>query len=207
MGNSIVTLILILITVLVSFASFQNVDSLNKLIFYPYVIKDRNEWWRFISHGFIHADIMHLVFNMLTLYFFGRNIEYIFNDIFGNQIIYPVFYLTALIASSVPSYFKHKEHSWYRSLGASGAVSAVLFASIVFSPWEILRINFFIPIPAILFGVGYVAYSNYMSKRGDDNIGHDAHMWGAVYGFIFPLVLKPGVLPYFFNQLMHPPFF
>jgi membrane associated rhomboid family serine protease len=92
-------------------------------------------------------------------------------------------------------------------LGASGAVAAVLFATIVFDPWQTLMLNFFIPIPAMLFAIGYVAYSSYMSKKGNDNIGHDAHLYGAIYGFIFPMVMKPGVLPYFFNQLMHPHFF
>ncbi len=207
MGSSTITFIIIIVTVLVSYTSFQNVDTINKLIFYPYQIKDKKEWWRFVTHGFIHADLQHLIFNMLTLYFFGRNIEITFENLFGNSLIYPLFYISALIVSSIPSYFKHKDNGYYRSLGASGAVAAVLFATIVFDPWQTLMLNFFIPIPAMLFAIGYVAYSSYMSKKGNDNIGHDAHLYGAIYGFIFPMVMKPGVLPYFFNQLMHPHFF
>lgn len=207
MGSITITYLIIGITVLVSYGSFQREDYLNKLIFYPYIIEDRKEWWRFITHGFIHADFPHLIFNMLTLYFFGRNIEATFQNLFGNNLVYPLFYLSALIVSSVPSYNKHKNHSWYRSLGASGAVSAVLFATIVFDPWQTLMFNFFIPIPAILFAVGYVWYSSKMAKQAKDNIGHDAHLWGAIYGFVFPMVLKPGILPYFFSQLMHPRFF
>jgi membrane associated rhomboid family serine protease len=207
MGSSTITFIIIIVTVLVSYTSFQNVDTINKLIFYPYQIKDKKEWWRFVTHGFIHADLQHLIFNMLTLYFFGRNIEITFENLFGNSLVYPLFYLSALIVSSIPSYFKYKDNAYYRSLGASGAVAAVLFATIVFDPWQTLMLNFFIPIPAMLFAIGYVAYSSYMSKKGNDNIGHDAHLYGAIYGFIFPMVMKPGVLPYFFNQLMHPHFF
>jgi|688.fasta_scaffold415069_2 membrane associated rhomboid family serine protease len=207
MGSSTITFIIIIITVLVSYTSFQNVDTINKLIFYPYQMKDKKEWWRFVTHGFIHADLQHLIFNMLTLYFFGRNIEITFENLFGNSLVYPLFYLSALIVSSIPSYFKYKDNAYYRSLGASGAVAAVLFATIVFDPWQTLMLNFFIPIPAMLFAIGYVAYSSYMSKKGNDNIGHDAHLYGAIYGFIFPMVMKPGVLPYFFNQLMHPHFF
>lgn len=204
--SSTITFIIIGITAITSYASFQNSETLHKLIFYPALIKERREWWRFITHGLIHADYMHLIFNMLTLYFFGRNIEIMFEGLFGSTLVFPLFYLSALVVSSIPSYIKHKDHSWYRSLGASGAVSAVLFSTIVFDPWQTLMLNFFIPVPAILFAVGYVWYSHRMSQQGQDNIGHDAHLWGAVYGFIFPLVMKPGILPYFFKQLTHPHF-
>ena len=207
MGNFTITYLIIGITVITSYSSFQREDYLHKLIFYPYVIEDRKEWWRFITHGIIHADFQHLIFNMLTLYFFGRNIELTFESLFGNSLVYPLFYLSALVVSSAPSFYKHRNHSWYRSLGASGAVSAVLFATIVFDPWQTLMFNFFIPIPAILFAVGYVWYSQHMAKTAQDNIGHEAHLWGAIYGFVFPLVLKPAILPYFFTQLMHPRFF
>jgi membrane associated rhomboid family serine protease len=180
---------------------------LNRLIFYPVDIKNKNEWWRFITHGFIHADIQHLIFNMLTLYFFGRQIEITFEYLFGNPFVYPVFYLSALMFASAPSYGKHKDDNYYRSLGASGAIAAVLFATILFDPWQTLMLNFFIPIPALLFAVGYVVYSTYMSKKGGDNIGHDAHLWGAVYGLVFPIVFKPHLISYFLEQLKHPRFF
>lgn len=206
MSPGIITYLIIGITAITSFSAFSNVDFLNRLIFYPVEIKDRNEWWRFITHGFIHADIQHLIFNMLTLYFFGRQIEMTFEYIFGNPYVYPVFYLSALIAASLPSYAKHKEKSYYRSLGASGAISAVLFATILFDPWQTLMLNFFIPIPALLFAVGYVVYSSYMSKKGNDHIGHDAHLYGAVYGLVFPVVFKPQLISYFLEQLKHPRF-
>ncbi|HMT34806.1 MAG TPA: rhomboid family intramembrane serine protease [Chitinophagaceae bacterium] len=207
MSQGIVTYIIIGITAITSFSAFSNVDMLNRLIFYPVDIKNKNEWWRFITHGFIHADIQHLIFNMLTLYFFGRQIEITFEYLFGNPFVYPVFYLSALMFASAPSYGKHKDDNYYRSLGASGAIAAVLFATILFDPWQTLMLNFFIPIPALLFAVGYVVYSTYMSKKGGDNIGHDAHLWGAVYGLVFPIVFKPHLISYFLEQLKHPRFF
>lgn len=206
MGSITITYLLIGITVLTSLAGFQNNDLLNRMLFYPAEMKSRNEWWRIISHGFIHADFQHLIFNMLTLFFFGPFVESTFQTIFDNKLVYPLFYLAALIFSSVPSYFKHKDNFYYRALGASGAISAVLFTTILFNPWQILYLNFFIPIPAILFAIGYVAYSSYMGKKGTDNVGHEAHLWGAVFGLVCPVILKPGIFLYFINQLTHPNF-
>ena len=207
MNQSIITYILIGITAITSFTAFSNIELLNKMIFYPYEIKRKNEWWKFITHGFVHADMQHLIFNMLTLYFFGRQIEVTFQALFGNEWMYPVFYLSALFFASLPSYLKHKDNASYRSLGASGAISAVLFATIIFDPWQILYLNFFIPIPALLFAVGYVIYSSYMSKKGNDNIGHDAHLYGALYGIVFPIVFKPQLISYLIEELKHPRFF
>jgi membrane associated rhomboid family serine protease len=206
MQHSIITYILIGITALTSYSGFQNTDIINKMIFYPKEMNARNEWWRFITHGFIHADFQHLIFNMLTLFFFGPFVETTFAVLFDSHLVYPIFYLAALVFSSVPSYFKHKDNYYYRALGASGAIAAVLFTTILFNPWQILNVYLIIPIPAILFAVGYVAYSSYMSKKGNDGIGHEAHLWGAIFGLVCPIVLKPGVFPYFLNQLMHPPF-
>jgi membrane associated rhomboid family serine protease len=206
MQHSIITYILIGITALTSYSGFQNTDIISKMIFYPKEMNARNEWWRFITHGFIHADFQHLIFNMLTLFFFGPFVETTFAVLFDSPLVYPIFYLAALVFSSVPSYFKHKDNYYYRALGASGAIAAVLFTTILFNPWQILNVYLIIPIPAILFAVGYVAYSSYMSKKGNDGIGHEAHLWGAIFGLVCPIVLKPGVFPYFLNQLMHPPF-
>ncbi|HMN33670.1 MAG TPA: rhomboid family intramembrane serine protease [Chitinophagaceae bacterium] len=206
MESGIVTYILIAITGLVSFLSFSNVALLNKCIFYPYLMKDKSQWYRFISHGFIHGDMTHLLFNMLTLYFFGKNVEVIFFYLFGNIYIYPLFYLSALVFSSLPSYSKNKNNPHYSALGASGAVSAILFTTILFDPWQTILLKFIIPIPAILFAIGYVYYSHTMSKRGTDNIGHDAHLYGALFGIIFPVVFKPGLISIFIEQLSHPRF-
>lgn len=205
MQFSIVTMVLIAITCIVSYMGFSSNKLIDQLIFYPYEIKNKNSYYTFITHGFIHADGQHLLFNMITLFFFGMNVENAFNQIFGNEYIYPLFYLSALVFSSVPSYFKHKNNPQYRSLGASGAVSAVLFATVIFNPWAIIIIKF-IPMPAIIYAVGYTAYSAYMGRQNKDNIGHDAHLWGAIFGFLCPLVLKPQLLSFFIEQLKNPHF-
>lgn len=201
-----ITYIIIAITVICSYAAFQNESLISKCIFYPVGMQQYNQWWRFITHGFVHADMHHLVFNMLSLFFFGRMVENYFQTIFENQMVFPLFYISALIFSSIPSFFKHKSNQHYRSLGASGAVSAVLMASVLFDPWATILLKFIIPIPAILFAIGYIAYSAYMDKRNMDNIGHDAHLYGALYGFLFPLLFKSGLFMYFIHQLSSPRF-
>lgn len=201
------TYFILIATVLVSIGAFQNGDWWDKSVFYPYLIQRSKEWWRFVTHGFVHADYMHLIFNMLTLFFFGRAVEEAYVGMFGNQWMFPLFYVSALVVAALPDYVKHKDHSWYRSLGASGAVSAVLFSYILLDPWAELRINFIIPIPAILFAVGYLWYSTYMSKQQSDNIAHGAHLFGALYGMLFPMVFHPSIIPYFIEQIQHPRFF
>lgn len=198
-----ITYWLIGITVITSYCAFNNMTLMNQCLFYPVQIADRREYWRFISHGFVHADWQHLVFNMITLYFFGRFTEDAFQAIFGNEWVYPVFYLAALLASSLPSYQKNKNNGYYRALGASGAVSAVLYATVVFEPWNSIYI-YFIKVPAIIYAIIYLVYSNYMARKEIDNIGHDAHFYGAIFGFLFPLVFKPTLISYFISRLMAP---
>lgn len=163
------------------------------------------QWDRFVTHGFIHADGMHLLFNMFTLYFFGRAIEGLYQSfLFGYGFV--VFYVLAIVVAMVPSYIKHKDSASYLSLGASGGVSAVLFAFILLAPWEKIYLFAVVPIPAILFAVAYVAYSIYADKRGGSNINHMAHMWGGAFGVIATIILEPQVLPHFLNALLSPGF-
>lgn len=193
-----ITLIIVILTCLVSITAFSNQQMLEQSVFWPYYIKRKNEWWRFISCGFVHAGYMHLAFNMITLYFFGRIVEvYIFN-----RSGFVLFYVLALIASNIFSYLKHRDNFDYRALGASGAVSAVVFAFIILAPWEKIII-FVIPVPAIIYGVFYLAYSAYMSRKGYDNIGHDAHLWGGIFGIVYTLVLHPGLGQQFLQQLIN----
>lgn len=183
-----ITLIIIVITTLVSLGAFNNQKILNDLIFYPPAIHQQNQWYRFITCGLIHADFAHLLFNMLSFYFFGRLVEVVFIQFFpeGGKLIYLVMYISALIISILPTYFKHKENYYYRSLGASGAVSAVIFAGLIIAPTEKIYI-FFIPIgiPGFIFAPLYLLLSAMMEKRGGDNINHSAHIWGAIYGLVF----------------------
>lgn len=200
--NFPITYLIIGFTCLVSIPSFTNEKAINNMVFYPARMKDGKELYRFFTHGFIHADFMHLIFNMLTLYFFGPYIE----SILGRSS-FVILYLTALVASSLYDYFKHKENYSYRSLGASGAVSAVLFVTIINNPWakEICLFGI-LCLPNILFGLAYVVYCTYMDKKGGDNIAHNAHLWGGIYGFAFAAVTRPDLLRDFLQQITHPSF-
>jgi membrane associated rhomboid family serine protease len=166
----------------------------------------RHQYYRFITCGFIHADLMHLAFNMFTLYFFGRALENYYMGILGLQHYYfTILYLTALIVGNIPSYLKQRDNYNYRSLGASGAVCAVMFAFIMISPWDKLLVVV-IPMPAILYALLFLGYTIYMSRRGGDNVNHDAHLWGAIYGVVFTIVAHPGIVASFLNELSQPRF-
>jgi membrane associated rhomboid family serine protease len=199
----LITIILIAVTCAVSISCFQNRLLLEKLLFWPPAI-GRGQAYRFVTHGFVHADGQHLLFNMITLFFFGRAIEPFFERYIG-LVGFALFYLGGIIAAILPSYVQHARDSHYRSLGASGAVSAVLFAFILLAPWSTIYV-FFFPIPAILCAVGYMAYSFYASRQAMDNVNHSAHLWGAAYGVVFALIMEPRLGTHFVGQLMHPAF-
>jgi membrane associated rhomboid family serine protease len=194
------TLIIILITIAISLLAFNQSKIMNRLIFWPPAIQ-RGEYDRFFAHGFIHADGMHLLFNMITLFFFGRHVENFYRP-FLFEMGYILFYLGAIIVAIIPSYLKHKNDSRWASLGASGAVSAVLFTFILFEPWHIILV-YFIPVPAIIFGVLYVGYSIWSSRNRRDNINHSAHLWGAAYGIIISLAIQPSLFGNFLYKLTH----
>lgn len=198
------TFIIIILTCISSIAAFQNQSMMSRMVFSPYAIKRSSEWYRFITSGFIHGSWIHLFFNMYVLFLFGSitedYFEYFYRELGG--LFYVALYLIAIILSEVYSYFKHQDNAYYASLGASGAVSAILFASILFQPLSKIGLIFFpIGIPAFIFGVLYLLYSAYMAKQANDNIGHNAHFYGAVFGFIFPVVLKPMLIVNFFEQV------
>lgn len=188
-----ITLVLVLITGAISLFAFNNEKLKNDLMFYPPSI-NRGQVYRFITHGFIHADAFHLIFNLIAFYSFGESVERIFSldPVFGGagRIFYVVLYFTALIIASLPDYIKHRTDYYFRSLGASGAVSAVIFASILFNPNGGVGFAFIpgINIPGYIFGAIYIVVSTIMAKRGGDNIGHTAHLTGAVYGLIFTYI-------------------
>lgn len=200
------TIIIIAITVLVSIAAFNNMELMSKLIFWPAHMDSPKEYYRFITAGLIHADWMHLFFNMYVLWIFGEQIEDVFSGYIGKPFLYPLLYILGLIAASLPSFAKHKDDYYYRALGASGAVGSILFSFIYFAPWSTLYIFGLIPIPAILFGILYLAYSAYASNKGQDNIGHDAHFYGSVFGFVFTLLFDPSHGQVFLQQIMQPEF-
>ncbi len=195
-------LIIIAATVVVSFSGFSNGELVRKLIFWPPAITRDKEYYRLISYGLIHADFQHLLFNMFTLYFFGRAMEPLYDGRLG-PFGFVIFYVGGLVVSILPTYYKQRDNSRYQSLGASGAVSAVLFAYILLAPWSIIYV-FFFPVPAILYAALYVAYTFYMERQGMDSINHSAHLWGAAYGVLFTIIMEPRVIPLFLYGLTHP---
>jgi len=198
-----ITWIIIGTTALVSYMAFQNSELMGKLQFNAAKIVHEKEYYRLVSHAFIHANWSHLIVNMFVLFFFGRNIEAYFGYFFGNRATayFLLLYFGGILASNLWSLIKHKDNYYYNAVGASGAVSAVLFAAIFFNPWERLYLFAILPIPGILFAVGYLFYSYQSSKKSNDNIAHDAHLLGAIFGFIFPVILNPALFGQFIDKL------
>ena len=200
-----VTIILIIVTALVSILCFTGKLDIQKLMFNAYQVYHGKQWHRMFTHGLVHGGWGHLIFNMLTLYFFGRVVEIYFSALFGSvggALLFAAFYISAVAVSSIWDLIKHKDDYGYNALGASGAVSAVLFSSILFEPTMGIYIYLIpIPVPGYIFAPLYLLYCWYMAKRNMDNIGHTAHFWGAVYGLVFPIILSPGVVGHFISQL------
>ncbi len=197
-------LAIIAITALVSIMAMYNKDLFYRLKFSPYLILHSRQWYRLFTHAFVHAGWMHLLINMWVLYLFGQVVVDNYAGLFGIKGYYYfiILYVGAILISSLPSYGKYKDNPYYNAVGASGATSAVLFASILFYPiGKIMIFPIPIGIPAFIFGILYLIYSAYMSKRGGDNIGHDAHFWGAVFGVLFTIAIKPAVALYFIDQI------
>lgn len=200
----LITLAIVAITCIVSFMALNNGRLMQDLILWPPAIEKKKEYHRLVTYGLIHADFGHLFFNMLTLFFFGRAMEPFYAAHLG-MTGFALFYIGALVVSILPTYLQNRHNANYRSLGASGAVSAVLFAFILNAPWARILV-FVIPMPAIVYAVLYVAYSIWMDKHGRDNVNHSAHLWGAAYGIAFTVLIQPGLISQFLGQLAHPRF-
>ena len=185
-----INLSIIIITVLVSIGAFRNEKIMNDLIFYPPAVTTQGQWYRFFSCGLIHADVGHLFFNMFSLYLFGDIVEKYFGSLFGaaGKWLYLALYVSALLASLLPTYLKNKNNDTYRSLGASGAVSAVIFAGLLLAPTATIYF-YFIPMPSYVFAPLYLIFTAVMDRRGGDNINHSAHLWGSLYGFAFIILV------------------
>ena len=200
------TIVIVAITVLVSWRAFNDRALLERLILWPPAVERRKQYDRLLTHGFIHADWMHLTFNMITLWSFGTAVERVFSE-WITPVGYVLFYLSAIVVAILPTYLRHRRDANYRSLGASGGVSAVLFAFILFDPWSKLVIfPIPVPIPAFLFALLYVGYSIWMDRRGGDNVNHSAHLWGGAFGIAFLGIMEPALLGQFFERLGHPRF-
>ena len=202
-----VTLILILVTATVSVLCFSRHEAFEAMKFSAYDVWHRRQWHRMITYGVVHGGWGHLLFNMITLYCFGRIVEQYFGAAFGattGPVLYAVLYVTALAVSTTWDLIKFRDDPSYSAVGASGAVSAILFAAILFEPRMGIYIYLSpIPVPAYIFAPVYLIYCIIMARKNMDNIGHSAHFWGAVYGLVFPLLLRPDIFTHFLSQLQH----
>lgn len=200
----IITFIIIIITSIISIGAFNNAELFDKLKFNAYQIKNSGEKWRFFSYALVHSGWIHLLINMYVLYSFGGVVEESFTLNFGpiGSLYFVLLYIGGILFSTLFDFGKHKDDIYYNAVGASGAVSAVVFSSILVYPaGSIFLFPIPFPLPSWVFGIAYLIYSAYMGKKGVDNIGHNAHFWGAVFGIVLTIVLVPNVIQNFFSTI------
>jgi membrane associated rhomboid family serine protease len=198
------TVILIAITALTSYQAWRKPELLNRWMFTPYVINNKGQWDRFVLSGFIHKDNIHLLFNMFTFYFFGRVVEIFLIFKFGTVIgiiAYVLFYVGAIVVADIPTFFKHKGHSYYHALGASGGVAATVFGSIILMPLSDICLFGILCLPGFALGIMFLIYSVVQAQKGADGINHDAHLYGALFGIAFILVINPQSALNFIDQI------
>lgn len=198
-----ITIYLIAITVAISFLVFNRPNLQARLMMNPYSISHKGEYYRFITSGFIHINHVHLLMNMLSFYFLGTAVEQVFMYVFGatGPVYFVALYLMSIAVSDLPTYFKQKENPRYNSLGASGGVAAIVFAFIIFQPMQYICVFFAICMPGFILGALYIAYSYYQGKKSSDNINHDAHLFGALFGLVFCVVIYPASITNFIHQV------
>ena len=202
-----ITLIIVIVTVIFSVAAFRFRDLLYRFDLSPYHIAQKQQYYRIFTHGFLHTDYVHLGINMLVLYSFGAGIEQVFNSledqgiIFSGTFFFVLLYISSIALSALSTVSRYRNDKGYSAVGASGAVSAVVFTYIFFAPLQKIYFYMVLPIPGIVFGVLYLIYSSYMGRRNKDNINHSAHFWGAVVGFLYPIILEPRLFLVFIENL------
>jgi len=205
MGNTnSLSFLIMAVTVVISLLAWQKPSWLDNMMMSPYKIDRKKEYWRFITSGFIHADFTHLFFNLFSFYFFGTQLEYIFGIIFpgfGGEI-FILFYLLAILVADLPTYFKQRNNPYFNSLGASGAVSAVIFAGIMFFPTEKIYLFGFVGIPGFIYAGLFTWYSIAMDRRGRDYVNHSAHLYGGLFGILFITLTRPSTWVEFFQQIL-----
>lgn len=200
-----ITTTLVIIISIISIYAFSNPELINKYKHFPYYESKRNEYYRMITSGFLHGGWMHLIINMFVLYEFGRIAEGMYKQLFGVQngsILYVVLFFLTIVVADLPTYFKYRNNPGYASIGASGAVSGIVFIFILIAPWEMLYLYGIIPIPAIMGGVAYLGYSQWAANNSNSNVDHDAHLYGALFGMLFTIILAPRLLGHFWEQLI-----
>jgi len=198
-----VTYALMAIIGIVTYYAWQKPEIHQGFMLNPYTVKNRKQYYRLITSGFVHNNGMHLFLNLFTLYFFGGAIEKIFYIYFGElgNIYYLALFLSAIVVANLPTFYKYRNNPNYNSLGASGGVSALVLAFILFDPLRDLCLYAVLCLPGYILGAIFIAYSIVMGKRGQDNINHDAHLFGALYGLLFIIILRPTTLQSFIEIL------
>jgi membrane associated rhomboid family serine protease len=200
-----ITLIIVIITVLISMQGFSNSQVFDRLKHHPYSEARYKEYYRWLSSGFLHGDYIHLALNMFVLWQFGSIVEQYYKlefGSFGGMLLFTLMYFSAIVVGDIVTYNKHQENFAYAAVGASGGVAGVLFAYVLFNPWDEIYV-YFIPIRAVFAAVLYLFYEQWASKNSNDNIGHDAHFWGALGGLVVTMVLKPSILSNFIDQITY----
>lgn len=197
------TYVIIGVTVAISLYAFRNSRIMAGFIMNPHVIWKRGEYHRLVTSGFIHHDHIHLILNMVSLYFFGTAVEIVFAFYFGDSgaLYFTLLYILGIVVSDIPTLFKHKMNPQYNSLGASGGVAAVIFAFILFRPLDDIYLYFAMPVPGFILGTLYIVFSWYQGRKSNDNINHDAHLYGALFGFLFCVIIYPPSIINFFKQI------
>lgn len=198
-----IVILMIGVIVAVSVYGFSNPMVVNKLQFNAWKVAENKEYYRLISHALVHGSWMHLIINMFVLYSFGNAVAYMFPFYLGinGDLGFLLLFVTSIPLASIYSLFKEKGNYYYNAVGASGGVTAIVFATIFLEPYNMIYV-YFIPMPGILFGIIYLAYTKYMAGKNMDNVGHDAHFWGALFGFFFPVLFRPELIKMFFSKLI-----
>ena len=198
-----VTVVIILTTIIITYFSFQNSQLFDKLLLSPFKVLHNKQYYRIFTHIFLHANWEHLIFNMLSLYFMGVAVEQISNETFNSRFFYILLYISGGVFATLYSLIKSRNNINTRIVGASGSVSAIVFAFILYRPMnKLYLLGLPIGIPAVLFGLLYILASFYLMKKNNDSIAHDAHILGSVWGFIFPIILKPDLFQLFLSQIL-----
>jgi len=203
-NNLSITLVIILFTGFISYQGFRQYGWIDRLRHSPYQESRQKEWYRLLTSGFIHADWVHLMVNMFVLYSFGIAVEDYIVASFGSVkgvLMYIGIYVMTIIFANIPTLIRHKNNPGFASIGASGAVSGILFIFILMQPWATLLLFFIIPVPAIIAGVGYLIYSSWAARQGRGRIDHSAHFAGALAGMILMILLKPDILHHVWQSL------
>lgn len=205
MSPGMITNVLCVTIFAASYYAFQRPDIMAKYLHFPYRETRYKEYIRVLSSGFLHGSWNHLLINLFVLYQFGIFVESYFFQRFGSPkgaIYYVAFFLTSIVLANMGTFIKHQSNPHFRSLGASGVTSSMVMVYVLFNPWQMF---IFPPVPAFIFAIIYLGYSTWASRHGRDNIDHQGHLWGALYGVFFIWVLDPPVIQYFIKSLLDIP--